>query len=269
MSGELFDVARVVLCLVFFLYASWSDWKNREVSNKVWLVMAPVALVLTAIQFIVYSPNLLQLFAVSFGIIAALSIALFYAGAFGGADAKALMCLALALPVYPSFLSEIFSFNTSSMQIIFPLTVFTNGVLLAAFTVVYSVLRNCLWKVKGRRSLFVGFENESVGRKAMAFLTGYKVQAIALEKGHMYPLEDVSVNENGETLRKLMVLPKDETTEEVVKRVFQASKEGKITGEVWVTPGLPLLVFITVGLVVALVFGNLIWMFLRLVLVGF
>jgi preflagellin peptidase FlaK len=268
MPSELFDVARVVLCLVFFIYASWSDWKKREVTNRVWLIMAPLALALTSIQFIVYSPNLLQLFAVSFGITAALSIALFYVSAFGGADAKALMCLALALPVYPSVLSEIFSFNASFVQIIFPLTVFTNGVLLAAFTVVYSILRNCLWKVQGGRSLFVGFEDESVGRKVMAFLTGYKVKATALEKGHMYPLEDVNVKENDETVRRLLILPKDEKTEEIVERVLKASKEGKITGEVWVTPGLPLLVFITMGLVVALVFGNIVWMFLRLVLMG-
>jgi preflagellin peptidase FlaK len=265
MSSELFDIARVGLCLVFFIYASWSDWKKREVSNKVWLIMAPVALALTAIQFIAYSPHLLQLFAVSFGITAALSIALFYVGAFGGADAKALMCLALALPVYPSVLSGIFSFNASFAQIIFPLTAFTNGVLLAALTVVYSILRNCLWKAR-RRSLFVGLERESIGRKVMAFLTGYKVEASALERGHMYPLEDVNVKENGDVVRRLLVMPKDEQAEDIVKRVVQASKDGKINGAVWVTPGLPLLIFITAGLIVALVFGNLIWILLRLIL---
>jgi preflagellin peptidase FlaK len=268
MSSEVFDVARIVLCLVFFTYASWSDWKRREVSNRVWLIMAPLALALTSIQFIVYTPNLLQLFAVSFGITAGLSIALFYLGAFGGADAKALMCLALALPVYPNVLAKVFSFNASFMQIIFPLIVFTNGVLLAAFTVVYSILRNCVWKAHGNRSLFVGLEGESFGRKVLAFLTGYKVKVSALEKGHMYPLEDVNVKENGETERRLLIMPKDEKTEEIVKRVVAASKEGKIADEVWVTPGLPLLVFITIGFVIALVFGNLIWLFLRLTLVG-
>jgi preflagellin peptidase FlaK len=266
MSSEFFDVARIAVCLVFFIYASWSDWKKREVSNKVWLVMAPAASALTAVQFIVYSPYLLELFAISFGITAALSVALFYVGAFGGADAKALMCLALALPVYPNVLAGVFSFSSSFMMIIFPLTVFTNGVLLAAFTVAYSMLRNCLWKFHGGRDLFVGLEGESLGRKVMAFLTGYKVKASSLEKGHMYPLEDITVNENGETVRHLLIMPKDEQSEEIVKRVANASREGKIAGEVWVTPGLPLLIFITVGLIIALVFGNLVWIFLRLIL---
>jgi preflagellin peptidase FlaK len=154
------------------------------------------------------------------------------------------------------------------MQIIFPLIVFTNGVLLAAFTVVYSILRNCVWKAHGNRSLFVGLEGESFGRKVLAFLTGYKVKVSALEEGHMYPLEDVNMKENGETERHLLIMPKDEKTEEIVKRVVAASKEGKIADEVWVTPGLPLLVFITIGFVISLVFGNLVWLFLRLILVG-
>ena len=266
MSSEVFDVARVAVCLAFFTYASWSDWKKREVSNKVWLVMAPMALALTAVQFILYSPNMLEMLALSFGITAALSIALFYLGAFGGADAKALMCLALALPVYPNALAEVLGFNASFMMITFPLTVFTNGVLFAALTVVYSTVRNCLWKAHGNRSLFAGLENESFGRKGIAFLTGYKVKGSTLEKSHMYPLEDVTVKENGDVVRHLLIMPKDEQAEDIVKRVVKASQEGKIPKEIWATPGLPLLIFITIGLVIALVFGNLVWILLSLIL---
>jgi preflagellin peptidase FlaK len=82
----------------------------------------------------------------------------------------------------------------------------------------------------------------------------------------MYPLEDVNVKENGDVVRRLLVMPKDEQAEDIAKRVVQASKDGKINGAVWVTPGLPLLIFITAGLIVALVFGNLIWILLRLIL---
>lgn len=268
MSSELFDVARIAVCLAFFAYASWSDWKKREVSNKVWLIMAPIALALTSVQFILYSPEMFELLAISFGIMAALSIVLFYAGAFGGADAKALMCLALALPIYPQVLTQVFGFNASFVLILFPLTVFTNGVLLAALSVVYSALRNCLWKLRGgNRSLFAGLEGESFGHKGIAFFTGYKVKASSLEKSHMYPLEDVAVKDNGDVERHLLVMPKDEQAEDIVQRVVKASQEGKIPNEVWATPGLPLLIFITVGLIIALVFGNLVWLILRLILV--
>jgi len=263
MVNELLDFARVFLCLSVFAYASWRDWKAREVSNKVWLLMAPLAFALTTFQYIMFSPHLLQFYVLSFAITTALSVALFYAGAFGGADAKALICLALALPSSPNHL---FQSNPPFVSPIFPVTVFSNGVLLAALTVVYAVLRNSVWRLRTRRKFFEGFENESAGRKILAFLTGYKVKAAVLEKGHMYPLEDVVTKENGESERRLLVLPKDEKIEGIVERILSATREGRLQNEVWATPGLPLLVFLTAGLIVALIFGDLVWILLRLIL---
>ena len=46
----------------------------------------------------------------------------------------------------------------------------------------------------------------------------------------------------------------------------KASEEGKIDGYVWATPGLPMLIFVTLGLIVALVFGDFVWLLVRLVL---
>jgi len=262
---EIFEGIRLLLCLSFMVYASWSDWKKREVSNKVWLIMAPLAFALTIFQFIVFSSRLLQLlqfYVLSFVIIAGLSVALFYMGAFGGADAKALMCLALALPSYPSYL---FKSNAPFVSYVFPVTVFSNGVLLAAFTVVYAALRNSIWRLRTGRKLFGGFENESTWRKFLAFLTGYKIKVSELEKGHMYPLEDIGKKETGETERHLLVFPKDEKVDGMVERILKAKREGRLPNEVWATPGLPLLVFLTAGLIVALVFGDIVWFLLRLI----
>jgi len=262
----LLDLIRVILSLSFLIYASWSDWKSREVSNKVWVVMAPLALVSTLFQFVVFSPQLLPLYALSFAITATLSVALFYVGAFGGADAKALMCLALALPTYPSSLFQFNVLYVFRVSPVLPITVFSNGVLLAALTVVYAVLRNSLWKLRTGGKFFVGFEKESTWRKVLVFLTGYKVKAAALEKRHMYPLEDIGTKETGESERRLLVLPKDEKLEGTVERILSATREGRLQNWVWATPGLPLLVFITTGLIVALIFGDLVWILLRFIL---
>jgi len=261
--SAIFEGARVFLSLLIFVYASVSDIKKREVSNKVWLIMAPLAFVLTIFQCIVFSPELLQLYLLSFVITAVLSVALFYAGAFGGADAKALMCLALALPSYQNYL---FQSNVPFVSPIFPITVFGNGVLLAAFSVVYVALRNSVWRLRTERKLFEGFENESSWRKFLAFFTGYKIKVSDLEKGHMYPLEDIGTKETGETERRLLVFPKDENVKGIVERILKAEQEGQLSNEVWATPGLPLLVFLTAGLVVALVFGDIVWILLRLIL---
>jgi len=263
MVNEFLDGARVFLCLSVFAYASWRDLKAREVGNWVWVVLAPLALALTSYRYVGFAPEMIPLCVLSFAVTTALSVALFYVGAFGGADAKALMCLALALPFYPYDLSQS---NAQFLSPIFPVTVFSNGVLLAALTAVYAVLRNSFWRLRTGRKLFEGFENESTWRKVLAFLTGYKVKAAELEKGHMYPLEDIDMKETGESKRRLLVLPKDVEKEGIVERILSATREERLKNEVWATPGLPLLVFLTTGLIVALVFGDLVWVFLRLIL---
>jgi preflagellin peptidase FlaK len=257
--NAMLDAARVILSLSFLLYASWSDWKQREVSNWVWIVFAPLAFSLTIAQFVLFAQGLLLTYLLSFTLTSVMSVALFYAGAFGGADAKALMCIALALPS-PILLVP----NVRLFLPIFPFTVFSNGVLLAALTAVYALLRNSVWELRSKRGLFAGLENESVWRKITALITGYKVEAHRLEKSpHSYPLEDIIVKENGETQRKLLTFPKDETRETIVARILSASREGKIQNGIWVTPGLPLLIFITAGLIIALLVGDLVWIILR------
>lgn len=262
--NEALDVARVALTLSFLVYASWSDWKNREVSNKVWVILAPLAFLLTSVQYVLFAGDLL-IYVISFAVMSGLAIVLFYAGAFGGADAKALICLALALPQYPIDLFSAFASSTSAVIVspLFPITVFSNSVLLAALTVVYALVRNLLWKLKTRNKLFEGFEKESIGRKVLAAITGYKINVAKLKRHeYMYPLEDISTAEGSQVERKLLVMPKDESREQIVERILKAVQDGKIQNAIWATPGLPMLIFITAGLVIALVFGDLIWIIL-------
>ena len=195
--NQIFDGARIIVCLSFLIYASWSDYKTREVSNKVWAVMGPLALALTGFQFLVYSPQPLELiisYGLSFAITSTLAIAVFYAGGFGGADAKALICIALALPVYPNHLLPQ---PPGFVSPLFPITIFTNSVLLGALSVFYALSRYLLWKIRNRMGIFEGMETESFGRKIVALISGYKVKVSKLEKGHLFPLEDVEVNDEG------------------------------------------------------------------------
>ncbi|MDH5780828.1 MAG: hypothetical protein OEZ29_09580, partial [Candidatus Bathyarchaeota archaeon] len=176
---------------------------------------------------------------------------------------KALICISLALPIYPMHVLQ----QPWFVSPLFPVTVFTNGVLLAALSVVYALFRNLLWKSKTKKGIFEGLEDESVGRKILTLLCGYKAKISTLEKReHLYPLEDVYVNETGESRRKLLVFPKDEEREEIVARILEAADEGKLEDDVWATPGLPMLIFITAGLIVALAYGDIVWVVLSSVL---
>jgi preflagellin peptidase FlaK len=265
----LFTTSRTIVALLFLLYASWSDYKTREVSNRTWIMFAPIAFALTLAEIIIYEPASLMFYGISFGTAAGFSMVLFYAGGFGGADAKALMCLALALPFYPSNLLTPLSGPASPIsRMLFPITVFSNAVLFAAATAVYIVLRNIIGHARTGKKLFEGGqEKESVGKKFLVLVTGYKMPIEKLkDKWHLYPLEDVEETPETEIKRKLLVIPRDETRNATVERLEKAAEAGIIEKNVWATPGLPLLIFVTAGLIVALLFGDIVWVCIRLLL---
>lgn len=264
---EILSWSRIFLSIVFLVYASWSDFKTREVSNSVWMFFAPIAFLLTFAQFLFFPPigGVLQgliYYGISFAITSAFSLALFYAGAFGGADAKALMCIALALPLSPDLIRPVSGFVSP----IFPITVFSNGVIVAALSVFYVIIRNFLWRQKTGQKLFGGFEDESFGRKLLVLVSGYKVSVADLDQSFLYPLEDFQKTEHEEMKRRLLLFPKDENREEVVGRLIKAESEGKLGSMVWATPGLPMLIFITIGLILAFTIGDVVWVLISQIL---
>jgi len=266
---EILTASRIVVSLGFLLYASWSDYRTREVSNRVWAIYAPIALVLSLTEFLLFDPSKLPLFGLSVGITTAIAILLFYSGGFGGADSKALMCIALALPFFPEILTPVFAEGISPLaQNIFPFTIFSNSILVAAVSVVAMLLVNAKWRVSSGKKIFEGtLANESLGKKILVLMTGYKVPLQKLQdKWHVYPMEDV-VEENGSETslkRKLVIMPKDEGREEIVERLSRAVASGKIDSNVLATPGLPMLIFVTIGLVISLFFGDVVWLVIRL-----
>jgi preflagellin peptidase FlaK len=263
------DIARISITLAFLVYASFSDYMTREVSNRVWMVFAPVTFVLTFTELFIFEPSQLLFYGISFGLTSAFAIILFYSGGFGGADAKALMCLALALPFYPGTLLAPISRQISPIsETFFPVSVFSNSVLFAAATAVYMLLRNVYWRQGTGRKLFGnGLEGESIGRKTLVMITGYKVSISKLkDKWHLYPMEDAEEDAENKLRRKLLVVPKDEGRDAIVSRLSKATEEGTIQNAVWATPGLPMLIFITAGLIVALVVGDIVWIGIRFLL---
>jgi preflagellin peptidase FlaK len=266
----IFIAAKVTISLAFLLYASWSDNKTREVSNRVWAFYAPIALFLSLAELLLYEPSKLPLFGLSFGLTAVIAFILFFSGGFGGADSKALMCIALALPFSTETLfTPIIASGVSPLaQNIFPITIFSNSVLFAAASGIYMLLRNLVQRATTRKKLFEGsLSAESIGKKVLVLITGYKVTVAKLkEKWHVYPMEDL--NDNGEKplKRKLVVVPTDGGRNEIVERLSNAVDSGKINDHIWATPGLPMLIFVTIGLIFALLFGDLVWLLVTLTL---
>ncbi len=224
---------------------------------------------LTLSELLLFEPSLLPFYALSFGVTAGLALLLFYAGGFGGADSKALMCIALALPFAPiALFTPLLSGPVSpTSQIIFPITIFGNAVLFAAASGVYMILRNVVWHKKTKTKMFSGtLSSESIGKKFLVLITGYKMNICKVkEKWHIFPMEDVD-EQFVNVKRSLVIVPRDEGRGKIVERLSKAVDEGKIDSYVWATPGLPMLIFVTLGLIVALLLGDFVWLLVSTVL---
>ena len=262
-------VASITVSLIVLFYASWSDHKTREVSNRVWAIYAPIAFALTLSELLLFEQSQLPFYALSFGITTGIALLLFYVGGFGGADSKAFICIALALPFAPIalFTPLLADAISPTSQIMFPITIFGNGVLFAAASCIYMILRNLIWHKKTRTKMFPGtLASESIGKKFLVLITGYKMSISKVkEKWHIFPMEDID-DQDVNLKRKLVIMPHDEGREKIVDRLSTAAQESKIDSYIWATPGLPMLIFVTVGLVVALFLGDFVWLLVRFIL---
>ena len=97
------DIARIIPLIIVMSYAAFSDWKTKEVPNKVWLyAIIGSALTITETIFFLNTHQIITaLSSISFAII--FSLVTFYIGGWGGADAKAIITIGLSLPLFPSW----------------------------------------------------------------------------------------------------------------------------------------------------------------------
>ncbi len=182
----------------------------------------------------------------------------------GGADSKAFMCIGLALPVAPSIVTALW--QPPLFFYPFPISILVNSFLLSMGLAVVILARN-LFRGFSARGLFHGFEKESIVRKMMILFTSYKTSFSRLESEvYLYPAEQVEVSESVPRRRFRLVANAEEDRDKLVAGLRDYRETGLFSDGVWVTPGLPHLVFVTASLGVVLVLGDLMMMvFFRLV----
>ena len=247
------NVLRLLLCLFFLSLASLYDIKTREVPDQVWIIFAPAGSVLTLLSLILSEWNHQNLIVSVLSIVLTVCMALilFYLGMFGGADAKALMCLAIAMPTYPE---TSFKFPIKAVLPMLPISVLNNAILLASSLVLVMMSKNLLDVIIGEE-IFEGLEAENLVTKIFAFITGFRVDVKKLRGGkhHYIVMEEFGRKENGMLMRRLKLLKPIGLEEEITK------VPEEFNGKVWVTMGLPFLVFITLGFLIAIFVGDIIF----------
>jgi preflagellin peptidase FlaK len=144
------DLLRL-LVVPAFAWAAWRDVRTRRLPNRLWAPLVALGLLALAADVVASPPlgaatDALFLFRVAFSVcfVVPLSYVFWRLGAFGGADAKALMTLAVVFPTFPTYV-----FSTappialplqSTALGVFSMTILTNTVLVGlAYPVVLAV----------------------------------------------------------------------------------------------------------------------------------
>lgn len=219
---------RIILALSMLSIATASDIKNREISDIIWVVFGAIGAIL-----VVFSPDIGEgLLGIGISLIVApIALIIWRVGLFGGADAFALIALAVLAPNI-----------TMSENMITPFTALTNAVVLSVIPMLVNVTRNTFLIATGRK-IFDGFD-ETTSRKIAAMFIGYRASN---------PKFGFSIERSKGKQKKLnLSLQHAENTAFCSKT------------DTWITPGIPYMIFITAGFVLQLIYGDILFSVFKL-----
>jgi preflagellin peptidase FlaK len=240
MNASDFELIRMMAASSMFGLACYFDIKKREVSDMLWVAYAVVAGVIYVFDF----PSSSEGFSimVSMAATAAVAYGIYRSGLFGGADMLALITFSGIMPLASS--TTLLGSNTLAFHSFAPITVLTNGIILSISYLAFNIARNLVDHSKHPSGLFEGFEHESTARKVFAIRVGHRSK----NPQYDFPIERVS---NGRREFDFALKPA-ETTE------YESRKD------VWVTSGIPFLVYFTAGFIVMIFVGDLFAVFFGL-----
>lgn len=218
---------RIIAAIAMLGYASYTDVAKREISDYVWIVFGALSIV-----FLFLEPQFWEAFT-NVGIsliVAPIVLIIWRLGMFGGADAFAIIVLALLVPQI-----------TMSENTITPFTILTNAVIISIIPFFVNLIRNLISMTKN--DIFEGF-TETKKKRIIALFIGYKAKN---------PKYSFSIEKKVGKHKKLnLVMHHAEYAEFCDKP------------NTWVTPGIPYMLFITAGFVAQLLYGDIIFNFLGL-----
>jgi len=217
-----YNIIGIGIALTMLLVGSIIDVWKREIHDYYWIGFAAAGFLLVFIS----SELISNLISIGFAlIIAPFVILVWRIGLFGGADAFALIALAVIAPM------ATFSENPVS-----PFTTLSNAAMLFIIPFLINASRNVIAHIKGD-NIFEGFEDTTI-KKIFASLMGYKAKN---------PKFGFRIERNDGRNKKF-----DLTIHHA------ENQEYCTTPNTWITPGIPYLLLITGGFIIQLFYGDII-----------
>jgi archaeal preflagellin peptidase FlaK len=244
------NILRVLVATVILGYSCITDWKIRRAPNELWYVMGGLGLLFAIYGFWEnnFASDYLVWYVVGVLFIWALVYFIFKVGGFGGADAKALIAIAIMFPapMFPLISLAGFDFPLAGgvMSPVFGLAVLGNAVALNLVVPLGMFFYNLATTPAG----------ELLSNPVGSF-TGYKARIGELKGKHLRLMHDYDETDN--KVQRHWVFKGTEIDDYSVGELTKWRDAGKIGEKVWVTPKLPFLIPITLGLLAAVFYGDI------------
>lgn len=236
------NLIRISVCIPFLFYACYSDLKIRKAPNKIWHLFILIGIMLALLDILKQGPNFLVRFSLSVIVLAVFAYMLFRIKVLGGADAKAIIALSIAVPTFPLVPLKGIPFLN-----LFAFSVFGNAILLM-FIIPFLIFFYNLTQLSTdelRECFFYSF-------------LGYKSKISEMRNSRIKLIESYT-EQDGNIIRKFVPRGVD-IDAKTMRRLQRLAKDRTIPSKIWVTPDLPFMIPLTLGFIVALVYGDLVYL---------
>lgn len=222
-QNDISDIIRFAAGMSILLYAAFTDFKYRIARDELWIIAGVAGLLLLPFSAHPLS-NMVFYLALSVLVMLPFSFLVMILR-MGGADAKALLAIAVLTPIFPRM--GCLPLWVPVVELPFAMTVFINSLLI--YLAIPLVL--LLWNLKN-------------GVTEFPFcLLGYKMKASEIGKKFVWPMENI---EDGERKKKIMP---------------QQDVDVSVFGDdvIWVTPKVPFLIPLAAGYFISFVLGDILY----------
>ncbi len=232
------NIIRLITGAILLMYASYTDVRTRRAANMLWIIMGIIGVVLLLIQY--FDSGFSNIWYLVFIPIMIALMYLFFQMRllFGGADAKALMALAILVPIQPTLLGDQLPVWKSFMP--------GSWIIFANATILFLLIP---------LSLLI----YNIGKHNVKFphsLLGYVITVEKAKQKFVWPLEKIKDGK-----RKLMYMPKNFDIDE---ELAEFEKQG--IKEIWVTPKIPFMIPLLIGFLLSFFLGDLLLQIVRVLL---